>query len=74
MLVGFVLIPNMTKPPSFRLEASGGTIAIWRRYVRQRGKIKKRDRVKSKAGRKGRRKIFYNTQIKVKNGTIAMWY
>ena len=34
MLVVFMLAPNMTKPPSFRLEASGGTIAVWRRPVR----------------------------------------
>lgn len=56
MLIVFMLVPNVTKPLSFILEASGGTIAVWRRHVRQRGKIKKTDRIKSKGERKGRRK------------------
>lgn len=51
MLVVFMLVPNMT-PPSFRFEASGGTITVWRRYVRQKGKIKKTGGIKSKGGRK----------------------
>lgn len=56
MLVAFMLVPNMNKSPSFRLEASGGTIAVWRRHMRQRGKIKKTDGIKSKGERKGRMK------------------
>jgi len=56
MLVVFVLVPNMTKPPSFRLEASRGIIAVWQRHIRKRGKMKKTGGIKSKGGRKGRRK------------------
>lgn len=55
MLALLMLVPNMTKPPSFRLEASGGAIAVRRRHMRQRGKLKKTDGIKSKGGRKGRR-------------------